>query len=576
MGLPTPPRRSSPFARYGPIIAIAAVLAVVAVVVIVARGRDGDGASATASTSSVSVDDLPPTYEEAQDAGPDVDFGDRCDTATGNLAVPASLAPPCVPVFSGDNGGATATGVTGDTITVAYYVPRPGSDAQAALQGLVDTPESTAQTRIDFTEMMNAVYELYGRQVDLVQVDASGEANDPVAAKNDAVRIAEEIGAFAAIGGPGLTNAYADELTSRGVLCLQCGLVAPDATYQDNAPYMWGTSATPEQFLVNVSDYIGGRLLGRNAEFAGDPSMRETPRVFGTIHLELDPPVFTEVEDVVNEEGRDEGWAPAAEETYLLDVARAPERAPGIIARMKQAGVTTIVFLGDPVMPIYLTKAATDQDYFPEWVVTGTGFTDSTAVARLYDQDQWAHAFGLSSLPVRTPREIGDAWRLHEWWYGTPPPAQTNAPIILANLSLLFSGLHMAGPDLTVDSYRAGMFHLPARGGSVTTPHVSFGDHGYFTNLDGTPRLDYLGIDDMTEIWWDPTTTATDEGGRTGAGVWRYADGGQRFLPGTMPRTDPRAFVREGSVVDYTAETLPSDERAPDYPPWPGSPAAGG
>ena len=32
---------------------------------------------------------------------------------------------------------------------------------------------------------------------------------------------------------------------------------------------------------------------------------------------------------------------------------------------MKSAGVTTIVFMGDPLMPIYLTKAASDQNYHP-------------------------------------------------------------------------------------------------------------------------------------------------------------------------------------------------------------------
>jgi hypothetical protein len=574
MTAPRAPRRSSALARYGPIIAIAVVIAVVAVVAIVARGGDDSNETASA-TSTVDVADLPPTYAEAQARGDNLDFGDRCDTATGTVKVPLSLAPPCVPIFDGDNGGATAKGVTADMIKVAYYVPQQNSDTQAALQGLVDSPETTAQTRADFVQIMNEVYELYGRKVELVPVDASGAADDPIAAKNDAVKIAEEVGAFAAVSGPGLTNVYADELASRGVICIQCGLVAPDAEYQKNAPYMWGTSATPEQFLVNVGDYVAGRLLGRNAEFAGDPALHDKPRVFGTVHLELDPPVFTDVENVVNEQGREEGYVPADEETYLLDVAKAPEVAPGIIARMKAAGVTTVVFLGDPIMPIYLTKAATQQDYFPEWVVTGTGFTDSTAVARLYDQRQWAHAFGLSSLPVRTPREIGDAWRLHEWWFGTPPPAQTVAPIVLANLSLLFSGLHMAGPDLRADTFQAGMFHLPEAGGGPTTPHVSFGDHGYFHNLDGSPRPDYLGIDDMTEIWWDADTVATDEGGRQGSGVWRYSDGGQRYLPGTMPKTAPHAFVDEGSVVEFDASTLPASERNKEYPPWPGSPAAG-
>jgi hypothetical protein len=315
-------------------------------------------------------------------------------------------------------------------------------------------------------------------------------------------------------------------------------------------------------------------MLGRKAQFAGDPSLQARDRVFGTIHLELDPPVFTEVEKLVDAQAEGAGYAPADEETYLLDVPRMPERAPGIVSRMKDAGVTTIIFLGDPVMPIYLTKAATEQNYFPEWVVTGTGFTDTTAVSRLYDQQQWSHAFGLSSLPVRTPREIGDAWQLYQWWYGTPPPAQTNAPIYLASLLIFFSGVHMAGPNLTPDTFRAGMFHLPGRGGGPTTPHVSYGDQGYFTNLDGSPRLDYLGIDDVTEIWWDADTVATDEGGKSAPGVWRYVDGGKRYLPGTMPTSELKVFQDEGSVIEFDADTLPASERNKTYPPWPGSPTA--
>lgn len=574
MTTPSSPPRSNTLRRYGPVIAIVAVIAVVAVVAIVMRDDGGSTDTAGTTTSLVDVESLPITYEEAQAQDLDLDFGDQCDTGRGTVMIPVTFAPPCVPVFTGDNGGATAKGVTGDTIKIAYYVAPSGTDAAAALQGLVDDPELVRQTRENYVAMMNEVFETYGRKVEVVFVDASGQGTDDVAAKNDAVRIAEEIGAFAVIGGPVLTNVYADELATRGVICIQCGLAAPDTTYQKNAPYMWSTAATPEEFLVNVGDYLGGRLLGQNAEFAGDPAMRERERVFGAIHFELDPPVFTETEEVMLRAAREVGFEFAANETYLFDVARAPERAPGIIARMKEAGVTTVVFLGDPVMPIYMTQAATAQNYFPEWIVTGTGFTDSTAVARLYDQEQWAHAFGLSTLPVRTPREIGDAWVTHEWWYGEPPPAQTNSPITLANVGLLFAGIHMAGPDLSPETFRAGMFRLPPRGGGPSAPHVSFGDHGYFLNLDGSPRLDYLAVDDVTEIWWDAETEAVDEAGRSGRGAYRYVDGGRRFLPGTMPDTPPGAFVGEGSVIEFTADDIPAEDRVPSYPPWPGSPMA--
>jgi hypothetical protein len=119
------------------------------------------------------------------------------------------------------------------------------------------------------------------------------------------------------------------------------------------------------------------------------------------------------------------------------------------------------------------------------------------------------------------------------------------------------------------------MFRLPPRGGDPANPYVSFGDHGFYRNVDGSPRLDYLAVDDMTEIWWDPDTESVDEGGRSGRGVWRYVDGGRRYLPGTMPRTPPNVFVEEGTVIEFTEATMPADQRIPEYPPWPGSPRSG-
>ena len=51
-----------------------------------------------------------------------------------------------------------------------------------------------------------------------------------------------------------------------------------------------------------------------------------------------------------------------------------------------------------------------------------------------------------------------------------------------------------------------------------------------------------------------------------------YANGGERYLPGEMPDTDSDAFREEGSVG--LLPEIPEDERAPAYPPPPGSPAA--
>ncbi len=95
-------------------------------------------------------------------------------------------------------------------------------------------------------------YELYGRKVDLQFFVGSGIASDEVAARADAVRIAEEIQPFAVLGGPALTAAFGDELSSRGMLCISCNPSQPADWYADRDPYNFGIAASARQMNVHV------------------------------------------------------------------------------------------------------------------------------------------------------------------------------------------------------------------------------------------------------------------------------------------------------------------------------------
>ena len=50
------------------------------------------------------------------------------------------------------------------------------------------------------------------------------------------------------------------------------------------------------------------------------------------------------------------------------------------------------------MLPYFLTGAATQQDYWPEWFVTGSALTDLDILGQFYDQDQWQFAYGQSFL----------------------------------------------------------------------------------------------------------------------------------------------------------------------------------
>lgn len=580
---PTPaPSRPGPLARYGPVAVVVVAILLVAVLA-TAKGRsdeavaapDGDpGRGGVAGSDPTEHPDLPITFDEAEEAGAAVDHEwGNCDPVTGRVRLPSVYAPPCVPAFTGDNGGETYRGVTADTIKVVSYESPPGADITAALSGLLDDAEVQRRTRQAYIEMLSDAFETYGRTIEVVTLVGSGAADDAAAAVADAIRVREEIKPFAVIGGPALTNAFADELAGDpaardGIICIGCGLSVPDSVYQENAPYMWGQLPTPEQFLVNFGDYVVKRLYGRTADFAGG-DLQGQPRVFGSINFEQDPPVFRDVSQEVTERGAVRGYEAAVRETYILDIPRLPERAAAIIANMKAAGVTTISFLGDPIMPIYLTQAATAEDYYPEWVIAGTVLTDTTALGRQYDNTQWAHAFGVSNLAGRKPLDQQEQWRLHEWYFGAPPEAQLSSGTIWPSVLTLMLGIHMAGPNLTPETFQGGMFSYPPSGGGPTTPQISYGNHGFF------PEPDYLAVDDVVEVWWDPEAEGPDEQGKSEApGMWRYANGGNRIPPGRMPSGPPAPHDAATSPALF--EDLPPQDQFPDYPPPDGSPAAGG
>src|SRR5690606_978408 len=136
---------------------------------------------------------------------------------------------------------------------------------------------------------------------------------------------------------------YAEELARQGVVCIGCGLALPDSALQDNAPFLWGNLQSPEQYLLNLGDFIVGRLLGRKAEFAGSEAIREKERVFGVVHFEQDPPVFGGVEDMVDERGAETGYDAAVNLTYQLVISELPEKARGLVAQLKEAEVTTVI-----------------------------------------------------------------------------------------------------------------------------------------------------------------------------------------------------------------------------------------
>lgn len=583
----TPRSGRSSLTRWGPIAGIAAVAAIGAGVVLTTGDDDGSGTSTTttaittapSSAPSSSAGDTsttapngsegityPLSFTEAAEQGiaDSIDWGPRCDTERGRLAVPDYFSQVCMAPFEGDNGGATAPGVTADEITVVYYEGQENDPIIQYITSAVAVDDTNAEQFDTMRNLMSyyeTYYELYGRKVNLITYEGTGGALDEVAARADARQIADTYKPFVVFGGPALTSAFADELASREVMCIGCTPGQPASFYEERDPYVWALDGSALQKQAHVLEFIEKQLVGKNAEFGGD-AVNDQPRKFGLVYLESSG-ASKELADTFAAAMEGIG-APFAETVaYQLDPATLPQSATQIVTKMKAAGVTTVVFSGDPVAPGNFTFEATAQDYFPEWVVAASTLVDTTAFSRTYDQQQWAHAFGVSQLAVRTDAERFGAYAIYSWFTGEPPPADGTIGVTSPNPALFFAVTQAVGPNLTPATWRDALFEGTGTIPGITVPFLSYGEKGYW------PTFDYHGVDDATVFWYDPAATGPDELRRDGTGMYQFVDGGLRYLPGEWP-TESKLFDPDGAVSFYE-DPPPGEEPPSDYTPLPPS-----
>ncbi len=552
--------RPSAMKRYGPFIAIVVVIAVVVGIVIATSGGgdDNNKKADNAATANVSTSGGPTIINSSNKDS--IDWGPNCDTTTMQVKIPWTAAAACVKPFKGDNGGATATGVTKDAIKVVVYIGDPDKNplqaAQVGSTGADTSPASAKTTYQGYIDLFAKYYETYGRKIDVTYFDGTGGPMDEVAARADAKAIAD-MHPFAVLNGANQTPAWSQELAANKLMCLgNCSLAIPESAIKSLQPYVWGTGPTPEQAASLTAKFVTSLLKGKNAVYGGD-AVKDKKRVFGVVHYDTvdgqQRAAFAKLKDELDKGG----VKVAADLPFLLDLAKAQENARTMIAKLKDEGVTTVIFTGDPLTPSSLTKEATAQNYFPEWVIGSNVLVDIALFGRTYDQQQWQHAFGLALSPARVNQDANQNYNLYKWEYGKPPPNNTYGVIIIDPWAL-FTGIQFAGPDLTPETFAAGMFRATVAGGTPLTPTTSRGHHGLW------PGTDWGGYDDAGILWWNPKARGEDEIGQVGDGLYEYTQEGQRHTLAKMPTSDPGLFETQGSVTIF--ETIPKQYAPPDYP----------
>jgi hypothetical protein len=479
--------------------------------------------------------------------------GAKCAPSTPQFDSP--YAPPCIPKFTGSNGGATYDGVTASTITLVEREFPSAADteeieAQAKAAGGA-IPQVISQVQQVFLNYFNSVYNLYGRKVVIepyttqasFTTEELGQGQPQACA--DADTIANQMHAF---GETGMTNGDSYGGTGPFSTCAaQDHLVEFDgdpyfdeAAFESLNPYVWSITQNCNTITDSEAEVVATMLGGKKAIYAGDPTLKDQVRKFAAFvpnvpqYLDCTKDFINLVENKYHMNKSE--ISPSFD--YNLDIATFQQSAQQAIIQFKAAGVTTVICSADPFSLGLLTKAAAAQNYHPEWFMTGSAETDLDQVAQgLYDLPEiQGHMFGLSESSPSTdttgPQSL--AGQLYQKLTGHTIPKGTDGNY--GALVEIFNDLQAAGPDLTPSNMARGIHAMPTLG----APAYQYGQWTYNVGPTGSPGGGvHTAADDARFVYWDGTKTSPLNGDM---GTFVPVFGGKRFSLGQWPTTLPALF----------------------------------
>lgn len=440
------------------------------------------------------------------------------------------------PVFTGNNGGSTYRGVTGDTIRVVAYQVRQNEQVQAILSAAGTA--TNQQREIAFkaiVKWINDNVELYGRKIEPIFHVGTTPANDAAGQQADAVHVAETLNAFAVLT-VYPAPIFHEELHRRGILNFTWNQFSA-AWFEGLSPHTFGLFPDRDLTLDHLAEYTCKRLLAGsaptnpNAEHAGDPVYQRAPRKFGVIYQDAtdNGPYFA---GLLKQKC---GKQPAKMLSYPADIGNAVAISTNAVTQMQQEGITTVTCICDVIAPVFFTGQATKQGWFPEWIHNGYFVTDANGAGRLYEPTQWGNSFGVSTLSFPRPIAQNAGYKVCRAGGGDHESCVKGQASYWAFMAMLAASLERLGPNVTDVGVARQLVNLPSLGGEEKAdPRYSFGNQG---------PSPYTYLDDTMEIWYDPAREGND--GERGAAF--YVDGGRRYLTGQWPATAPNVFVDDGS-----------------------------
>lgn len=497
-----------------------------------------------------------------------------------------TLAPPCVSFYEGNNGGATYPGVSATEVPVILY-----SDSYTSTGGfstpegqIVDIDKLPNNNRaippeiglLGWSKFFNYRFQTYKRHVHFYMQFATYDRSEPGGSETSATQTQDAANAYAQVhpfavidqsasfGGGG--TGYVSYMNQHKVLVFGTAVGLPKSLFDAYPGLDYGYASTIEHSASQYADFVCGSLaksptsdVGQNANPPGSGVVKNgIPRKFGLIYS-ADPAKPSLQKEAKLAEGyikarcgvtmADRQSYPS--DGYIVDTSQLPAYATSAMAKFQKQGITTVLWPAG--FETKLGTAASQANYSPEWITGDDENQVGTSEAQLQDQTQWAHAWSVSSLtfyPTLTYQLCYVEYRQVDQQTKDVDVASYICPMY-NTLRQLFTGIQIAGPNLTPQTVNQGFHAIPAK--PSTNPQVPA---CYY------PVGDYTCVKDSAIMHYDSTVPSTmTSNGQPGA--WRMAANGKRYLPGKFPQSTLAQMKGSNDLVNQYDKSGNINENPP-------------
>jgi len=341
--------------------------------------------------------------------------------------------------------------------------------------------------------------------------------------------------------------AYYDELARAKILSASTARDMPLAPPLDPEVRKYEWSYLPDFGIMSrhVGEFICKQLAYLPPSHAGGKELLAPQRVFGywITPFRLGSTPDTSALDTALRSCNvqvDQGNRVVFRDNNYGEDPASNQAAANQLSKLQNNGVTSIICVCEN--QVRLTGMPEAGSYSPEWIFSSLGYHEDEQYNRTNAADpQLAHSIGVSlhsqtvptaDLPVTAAlKSVNPNFTWQPSSAGGPKCCLfEDAGAHIANeayesLLLLASGIQMAGPDLTADSFEYGLQH--AQFPNPNTPNgpagVGFGTGHAMNN-------------DAGAMWWDPAKRTTWGPGLVGGmGAWCWADQGRRYRLNEWP-----------------------------------------